>query len=204
MTFLSQLDWRYATKKFNGVKIPDADIQKITDAIIKAPTSFGLQPFHVTVVSSEELKSKLKEKAYNQEQITSGSHVFIFSARTDVVDRVKKYFDTASGDDANTRQTMKDYEAMVNGFAAGLSEEGVKVWAAKQVYIALGFGLAACAELGIDSCPMEGFDPAGFKEVLGLPENHFPVVTLATGYRDASEVIRSKVRFSETDLFDTK
>lgn len=202
--FLSQLDWRNATKDFDAEKkVSEGDLGKILKAVRMAPTSYGLQPFHVVVISNPELKAKLREHAFGQAQIEDSSHLFVFCARTDLPERIKGYFDIASGGDAAKREAMSGYESMMNGFAEGKTADQVLVWAAKQAYIALGFAMAACAEMNIDSCPMEGFDPAQFDKVLGLSPELRSVVVLAVGYRK-SEPQYEKVRFDDTDLFTIK
>ncbi len=204
MTFISQLNWRYATKKFDGKIVPEEDLATIKDAIRLAPTSYGLQPFHVTIVESAALKASLKEKAWNQEQLTSCSHLFIFSANSEVMARIDAYLNIVSGGDSTARANLKGYEDMMKGSLGTRPVEGLQAWSAKQAYIALGFALAAAAELGIDSCPMEGFDPVAFKEILALPANLSPVVLLPIGYRSPEESPRPKTRFPEAELFDVK
>ncbi len=206
MSFISNLNWRYATKKFDEAKkVSEGDLSQILEAIRLAPTSFGLQPFHVSVITNVDLRQKLQEKAWNQPQITTASHLLVFSARTDIDQRVGQYIDVASGGVEEEKLKLKEYEVMLKGFSGQLvSAPGDKAlnWAAKQAYIALGFGLAAAEELSIDSCPMEGFDGAAFKVLLGLTDNLNPVVLLPIGYRASDEQPRSKVRFSNDDLFN--
>lgn len=204
MSFLSQLNWRYATKKFDGREVPEAEVSKILEAIRMAPTSFGLQPFHVTIVKNAELKEKLKGAAYGQEQLTTGSHVLVFSVRSDIDSVLEEYFTLASGGNAEVRTAMKGYEDMAKGSVASHPGADLKAWTAKQAYIALGFGLAAAAELEIDAAPMEGFDTSQAKEILGLKESLDPVVLLVLGFRDASDQIRPKTRFPASELFDTR
>lgn len=205
MSFIKNLSWRYATKVFDSnKKVESAHVEKILEAIRLAPTSFGLQPFHVTVVENQELKDKLQGFAWNQPQIGTSSQVLVFSYRTDVLARINTYFEMISGGNEEMRKSMEGYETMMKNFAEGMPEEKVPSWAAKQAYIALGFALAACAELEIDSCPMEGFNAAAYKEALELPENITPVVLLPIGYRSESDTVRAKVRFPETDLFSNK
>jgi len=205
MSFIKNLSWRYATKMFDAnKKVESAHVEKILEAIRLAPTSFGLQPFHVTVVENQELKDKLQGFSWNQPQIGTSSQVLVFSYRTDVLARINTYFEMISGGNDEVRKGMEGYETMMKNFAEGMSEEKVASWAARQVYIALGFALASCAELEIDSCPMEGFDPVAYKEALELPENVTPVVVLPIGYRSESDTVRAKVRFPETDLFSNK
>lgn len=205
MSFIDKLNWRYATKKFDATKpVAQADADKIMEAIRMAPTSFGFQPFHVQVVESKEIREELKKVAWNQPQFTDASLLLVFSVRNDLVKRVDEYLDVMSGADATQRAALKPYEDMMKGAVSAKNEADAKAWAAKQTYIALGFALSAALELDLDSCPMEGFDPEAFKKILALPENLYPVVTLAVGYRSSEDVIKPKVRFPKEELFSKK
>ena len=203
MSFLSNLNWRYATKKFDTArKVSDADLETILEAIRLAPTSFGLQPYRVWVVTNPEIKEKIQAVAWGQPQITTSSHLLVFTARTDLAENKEEFFTLISGGNPEIRAALKGYEDMVDGFVAGKpTPESVLPWSAKQAYIAHGFALAACAELEIDSCAMEGFDPVAVGEILGLPTSEQAVVMLPIGYRDASETPRPKARFSKEVLF---
>ncbi len=203
MSFLSNLNWRYATKKFDTArKVSDADLETILEAIRLAPTSFGLQPYRVWVVTNPEIKEKIQAAAWGQPQITTSSHLLVFTARTDLAENKEEFFTLISGGNPEIRAALKGYEDMVDGFVAGKpTPESVLPWSAKQAYIAHGFALAACAELEIDSCAMEGFDPVAVGEILGLPTSEQAVVMLPIGYRDASETPRPKARFSKEVLF---
>jgi nitroreductase / dihydropteridine reductase len=203
MSFLTQLSWRYATKKFDTEKkVSQEELSKIMEAIKMTPTSFGLQPFHVVLVENAELRNQIKTASWEQTQVTEASHLLVFCARTDVSPRIDTYFDMASGGSSEIRLTMKGYEDMMKGFASNMDEEKLKVWAGKQAYIALGFAMAAATEISVDSCPMEGFDSSAVKNILNLPENIYPAVLLPIGFRAGDDVIRPKVRFN--DLFETK
>ena len=205
MSFLEKLQWRYATKKFDTTKtVSEEEKKKILEAIQFAPTSFGFQPFHVQVVKAKEIREELKKAAWNQSQFTDAPLLLIFSVRSDLVQRVDEYLDLMSDNDPEKRSAMKPYEDMMKGAVSTKNESEAKMWAAKQTYIALGFGLAAAAELGLDSCPMEGFDPDAFKKILQPGDNLYPVVSLAIGHRASDDSIRPKVRFSHKDLFSTK
>ncbi|MEI6346212.1 MAG: NAD(P)H-dependent oxidoreductase [bacterium] len=203
-TFLSNLHWRYATKQFDGSKLSDKQLETILDAVRLAPTSYGLQPFHVTVVSDSALREQLKKAAWDQPQLTSSSHVLVFSARTDLKDRIEAHLMNTAGGNLDIRAKLAGFEGALKGFAEGKTEADIQIWATKQVYIALGFALAACAEMQIDSCPMEGFDPAQFKKILSLPAHLYPCVVLAVGKRASTEVLKPKVRFGNADLFDAR
>ena len=201
MTFLQNLKWRHATKSFDlNQKVSDTDLATLKEAIVMAPTSFGLQPFHVQTVTDPLVKEKIQAVAWNQAQVGSCSHLLVFCARTDVSDRIDGYLDLASGGSPEAREQMKGYEDLMRGFFADKDETFVYDWARNQAYIAQGFALAACAELEIDSCPMEGFDPAAVDQILELPSHFKSVVMLPIGYR-AGEPEYGKVRFPENDLF---
>jgi nitroreductase len=165
-----------------------------------APTSFGLQPLHVKIIDCEDLKAQIKPHAWDQAQVTDGSHLLVFCYRTDVIDRIDQYFEIASEGDKDIREKMKGYEDIMRGALAPRTHADLENWAIRQVYIAHGFALAACAELKIVSCPIEGFDPAAVDKILGLPENTKSVLLMPIGYR-AEEPKHGKVRFPESDLF---
>ncbi len=203
-TFLSNLQWRYATKYFDGSSLSGKQLETILEAIRLAPTSYGLQPFHVTVVSDLALREQMKKVSWDQPQLTSASHVLVFSARTDLKDRIEAHLMNTAGGNPDIRTKLAGFEGVLKEFSEGMSEAAIQEWATKQAYIALGFALAACAELQIDSCPMEGFEPAKMKEILSLPAHLFPCVMLTVGKRATTEVLRPKVRFSSTDLFDAR
>ena len=204
MSFIKNLNWRYATKEFSAKEIPAETLIKILESIRLTPSSFGVQPYHITIIRGLELKAKLKPLAWNQKQITTCSHLLVFSARTDIVKRTEEYLMEADLSHRKDITNDPDYHYLyeMKKFAKNVAPE----WSVKQAYIALGFALAACAELKVDSCPMEGFDPVAFKDALNLPSNLEPKVLLALGYRDPSDIhqARTKIRFSKADLFDER
>lgn len=198
MTFLSNLEWRYASKKFDTTKkVSDEDITKILEAIRFTPTSFGLQPYHFYVVTNQEKKDAIQAVSWNQPQVGTCSHLIVMCSCKDLMALKDEYFDGLSGGSAEVRANMKGYEDMVTGFIPYASPE----WAKKQTYIAQGFALAACAELQIDSCPMEGFDPVAVGKILEIPENLEVAVMLPVGYRAVDEHPRPKFRFTKEKLF---
>lgn len=204
MTFLSQLNWRFATKKFDPAKkITDENLHKILEAIRMAPTSLGLQPIHVIIVTNEELKEKLTEKSYNQPQIKDCSHLLVFCARTDSLKRIDDYVDVASKGIPEVKAQMKGLEDMMRKTVSAVPPERLELWAQKQTYLALGFAMAACAELQIDSCPMEGFLPKEYDKLLNLPEHIKSAVILPIGYR-TEDPKYPKFRFPEEELFETR
>jgi nitroreductase len=204
MSFLTQLESRYATKQFDPANpITSEQYKAVLNAIRMAPTSLGLQPFHVTVVKSAEVKAQLAANGWNQPQFTTADYVLVFSGRTDVLDR-SNTFTTEMLAKGAPKEKMDAFHNMVVGLDSGFATNDARIaWAKYQAYIALGFGLAAAAELGIDSCPMEGFDRDAFKKILGLPENFYPAAVLAIGNHAKEDVAYPKFRFSNEDLFGT-
>lgn len=199
MSFLSHLDWRFATKKFDPEKkVSDETLGKILEAIRMTPSAYGLQPYHVRVVRDAETKKRLSGASYGQPQPADASHVLVFFARTDIMDRIDAYAGLAFGDEAGSENATKMI-ARFRQMAGRYEGSSGYDWAAKQAYIALGFALAAAAELEVDSCPMEGCDFAAVGEIFGLPETFTPVLLLPIGYR-AEGPVRPKTRFSESDL----
>lgn len=205
MSILSSLKWRYATKKFDTErKVEDKDLDVILESIRLAPASVGLQAYKIHVITNQEIKDKIQAVAWNQAQIGTSSHLLVFTARTDLLDTKEELFTMLSGGDAHVRSQLSGYEGMVNGLITGLeASNSALAWAAKQAYIALGFGMVTAAELGVDSCPMEGFDGGAVGEILGLPPSETAVVMLPLGYRAAGEGPRSpeKARTPKEKLF---
>ncbi|QQS59699.1 NAD(P)H-dependent oxidoreductase [Candidatus Peregrinibacteria bacterium] len=201
MSFFQNLEWRNATKHFSSEKVSEENLQKILHSIHLSPSSFGLQPYHVHVVKDDDTKAKILPHAWNQPQVTECSHILVFSGRTDIApNRIDAFFEIMSGGKPEIREKMKDYEAMMRGFFTGKTEEDIRSWADRQTYIALGFAMAECAELQIDSCPMEGFVSAEVDKILGISSPLKSVVMLPIGYR-AEDPTRPKVRFLEEELF---
>lgn len=202
MSFIQNLEWRYATKKFDtSKKVSSEDLQKILDAIRLTPTSFGIQPYKAVVVSNQEIKDKLQVASWNQPQVGTASEVIVFVARTDLHGVSDEFFTELSGGNAEIRESLSGYENMVKGSIDGNYGKEPLKYASEQAHIALGFAMAALTELKIDSCALGGFDPVEYAKILGLPENELPCVVLPIGYRDASENPRPKFRKSADKIF---
>lgn len=197
MSFLSNLTWRRAVKHFvppNGTT-PAPDIAPLLTAACEAPSSFGLQPFKIIVVTNAEAKANLAPVCYNQPQVTECTHLFVFCARNDLEVRLEEYV-AATG-------TPEAGQTMIGNMIAHLSHP--VHWAKHQTYLALGFALAAAAERKIATCPMEGFDPAGVSAVLDLPHTLVPAAILAVGCEDTRPEATPYVRFRfpQSDLVQT-
>jgi len=203
MSFLNNLNWRYATKKYDGRLVSDTDLGKIVEAIRLAPSSAGIQPYHI-VVTSGEMKNKLIESSGQKDKL-GASHLFVFCTRTDYPARADKQIAVTAEIQGVSVESLAGLRATVDRSTIK-PQEVLRPWAARQAYLALGFGLAACAELKIDASPMEGFKPSEFHTILDLPEYIQPVVIMAIGYRDPEDPAqpskRAKMRFPKDDLFD--
>jgi nitroreductase len=206
---LQQLNWRYAVKKFDaGKKVFDADWSTLEQSLILAPTSYGLQPFKFIVVTDENLKKELTPAAYGQTQIADCSHLVVIAYKKVLTDAdVEHFVDRIVEVRRAPRESFKDYENTMKATAKKNIEEGtIETWNSRQAYLALGFLLETAALLGIDACPMEGFNPAEFNRILGL-EDYSAVVLCPVGYRDEENdwlATLSKVRFPKEKMIDRR
>ena len=207
-SLLENLNWRYATKKFDATKkISDADLNTLKEAVRLAASSYGLQPYKVVVVENPEIREQLKAAAYGQTQITDASQLFIFANDLNAgPESVAAYIKNISETRGIPVEALGGFEDMMNGVISNLSQEAKNIWTAKQTYIALGTLLSAAAELKIDATPMEGFNPAAFNEILGFDKLGLNASVIATvGYRHDEDEAQhfKKVRKSQEELFIT-
>lgn len=183
---IEHLNWRYATKKFDSTKKLSKDkIDIIKEAFNLTATSFGLQTISLVIVSNDDLKASLVRHAYYQNQVSEASHLLVICIQDDISDSdVNLYFDSVK----NIRNTP---ETILNPFRKNLlktmqgkSVENRQLWSKNQAFIALGNLMTVCAVEGIDSCPMEGFIPEKYDEVLELKKKGLKsVLLLPIGYR---------------------
>jgi nitroreductase / dihydropteridine reductase len=205
MEFLDKLNWRYATKAMNGQKIPQEKIDNIIEAISLAPTSSGLQPFEVYVITNQELKDKIKPIAWNQSVVSDCSHLLVFAAwDTYTVERINKMFDLVNEVRGFKNEGWENYRQMLlKGYPPRDPEINFN-HAAKQAYIAFSLAITAAAFVQVDATPMEGFDANALDEILNLKEKGLrSCVLLPLGYRDTENdwlVNLKKVRKSREDL----
>jgi nitroreductase len=186
MGILENLNWRYATKKMNGTIVPQDKVDTILEAARLAPSSSGLQPYEIIVISNKELLEKIKPVANGQTQITDCSHLLVFAAwDTYTEDRINEVFKCHSTE-RNMPESVSDaYRMMLIGAYSNRPAEENYIHAAKQAYISLGIAMAAAAEVKVDATPMEGFDYKALDELLGLKEKGLrTAVILPLGYRD--------------------
>ena len=198
MIFEKIVHERYATKLFDGRKIPESKVKNLLELIRYAPSSFNIQPWKVVIITDQKLKEKLSPASLNQAQIKSCSHLLVFCADKNIagnIDKLEKLMLEAGAKPESIRGYMK----MMRDFDKSLSDEQKLAWAQRQAYLALGNALNGAKSLGFDSCPMEGFNPAEYSKMLDLPDNLVPTALCPIGY--ASDKPNSKLRFPKEDIF---
>ena len=184
---ISRLQWRYATKKMNPAKdVPQEKVERILEAARLAPTSSGLQPFEIIVVTNPAVRAQLQAKANDQAQITEGSHLLVFAAWDNyTAERINHMFDYTNAQRGGTNEGWDNYRKMLLNLYPARDPQVNFEHAARQAYIGLGAALIAAAYEHVDSTPMEGFDPKSFDEILNLSARGLrSVAILPLGYRE--------------------
>ncbi|GAB2537975.1 NAD(P)H-dependent oxidoreductase [Rufibacter soli] len=196
MNLLQDLNWRYATKRMTGAKVPQEKLDTILEAIRLSASSMGFQPYNVLVIEEPQLRKQIQAVAYNQPQIVEASHLLIFAAWDPLTDaQVDEYIQNIASERGVGIETLQGFgDSLKGGIKSRTPEENFH-WAAKQSYIALGTGLVAASAVKVDSTPMEGFQPAALDELLGLKEKGLRSVSiLALGYRDEENDFLAKAK----------
>ena len=205
MELLDKLNWRYAAKAMNGEKVAQDKVDRIIEAARLVPTSSGLQPFEIMVITNQEVKEKIKPVAWNQSVITDCSHLLVFAAwDTYTAERINKMFDLTNDIRGFKNEGWENYRQLLLDSYPQRDAETNFNHPAKHAYIAFSQAIAAAAFEGVDATPLEGFDPEAVDEILGLREKGLrSAVLLPLGYRKEEEdwlVNLVKVRKSTEDL----
>lgn len=205
MELIEKLNWRYAAKAMNRQVIPQEKINNIIEAISLAPTSSGLQPFEVYVITNQEIKDKIKPVAWNQSVVADCSHLLVFAAwDTYTEDRINKMFDLVNEVRGFENEGWENYRQMLLKSYPPRDTEVNFEHAAKQAYIAFSQAITAAAFEEVDTTPMEGFDANAVDEILNLRDKGLrSCVLLPMGYRDTKNdwlVNLKKVRKGREDL----
>jgi nitroreductase len=205
-TLVEALQWRYATKKFDpSKKVPDQTWRALEDTLVLAPSSIGLQPWRFYVITDPVVKARLMPAAWNQSQVVECSHFVVFTVRKNIgADHVERHIDRMIEVRGVERESLAKFGQMaVRNLEAARAEGRLDTWQTYQIYIALGSFMTAAALLGVDTCPMEGFEPPKFDEILGLTTTEYvSIVACAAGYRMADDkyATTKKVRFKADDV----
>jgi nitroreductase len=183
---LEKLQWRYAAKKMDPTRaVPQDKVDRIIEAARLAPTSSGLQPFEMVVVTSKAVREQIRPIAWNQAQITDGSHLLVFAAWDHYsAERINHMFDLTNAQRGGTNEGWENYRQMLLNTYPARDPQVNFEHAARQAYIGLGAALIAAAFEAVDSTPMEGFDAAKLDEILQLRQRGLrSVAIMPLGYR---------------------
>lgn len=203
---LAGLKWRYATKQFDPTKkIDEATWSALEEALVLAPSSFGLQPWKFLVITDPAVRESLVPLSWGQRQVADASHLVVFAVKHPVTTAdVRRFIERTAEVQSTPVEALAGYEKVVANFVEnppfGLE---LRSWATRQVYLALGQFMTAAALLGIDTCPMEGLDPAAYDRVLGLEgTGYFTAAACPAGFRaeDDRAASRAKVRYAREEV----
>lgn len=205
---IESLKWRYATKKFDvNKKVSAADLALLKEAVSLTASSYGLQPYKVLDVQNPELREKLKPVSFGQPQITDASNLFVFCANDDLTAiHIDEFLKLTAETQKIDVALLNDFGNFMKGMFASRTVADKHDWAARQAYIGLGNLLTTASSMRIDVCPMEGFDPSKYNEILGLTGTGYSAVVIATiGYRspDDDAQHKAKVRKPLEKFFET-
>jgi nitroreductase len=206
-TALTALRWRYAVKKFDATKkIPADTWAALEQSLVLSPSSYGLQPWKFFVVETPAVREQLLPASWGQRQIVDASHLVVFAVKKDVgpadADRLIARSAAVRGIPADK---LAGYRDMMVGSLTRSAAADVDVWMSRQVFIALGVFLTTAAVLGVDTCPMEGFVPEKYDEILGLSAKGYASRVVATaGYRAADDAYATlaKVRYAAEEVIE--
>lgn len=202
MTLLSALSNRYAIKQFSDKKVAEDKIKSITEAARLAPSAFGLQPYRLIVITDRDVLGKLAGAAFNQKQLPTCSHLFVFAAETSITEAtVDAYFARTYAQTDSEPGSLDGYADYIKGWVSSQPAEALAESAKHQAFISLGLLVGEASLQGVDSCPMTGFNPAGFDEILGLTEKGLTATVIcAVGYREEGGETPQKVRLPADDF----
>ena len=191
------LDWRYSTKKFDESKpLTDDQISNLLELTNLSASSYGMQPFKMIIVKDKEIKKTLVDSSYGQTNIADSSHLIVFAARTDLDESfVDNYVKHIAEQREVSSESLASFKKMLLNYLNNKNEEALLKWASDQIYIALGTFLIACASEQIDACPIGGFIPKQYDEILNLSKHKLKsVVVAAVGYRHEDDNYQHKAK----------
>lgn len=207
---LARLQWRYATKQFDPARTIDPQAWRaLEDALVLAPSSFGLQPWKFVIVEDKALRQQLRAASWNQSQITDADKLVVFlGLRTLTVADVDRFLACQCEVRGMPLTALEGYRKMIVQFVAnGWAAKDLAGWNARQVYLALGQFMTAAAMLGVDTCPMEGIDMAAYDRLLGLDGTPFTTLCACTaGHRLATDkyAAAAKVRYPKDQVLERR
>ena len=189
-SILESLNWRYATKQFDEQKkLSQEQLETLHEVLRLTPSSFGLQPWKFVLVASPEKRAALLAHSWGQQQVVQASHLYVLCRPEKITESmVDHYISHTASEKGISSESLEPFSKVIKQFLDRMSEEQKGAWMKNQVYLALSNLLTACATLRIDACPMEGFIPEQYSEVLGLSSmGLFPEVVCPVGFRSAGD-----------------
>jgi nitroreductase len=205
---ISQLNWRYAVKKFDSSKkVSESDWKALEEVLRLSPSSYGLQPWKFLVIQNDEIRKRLTPASWNQTQVSDCSHYVVLTTLKKISeDYIQKFIDHTAQVRGIKSETLNGYrDMMIGDLVKGPRSAGIQEWACKQVYIAMGNLMNAAALMNIDTCPLEGLDPKKYDEILGLTDMEYgTAAAVAVGYRHPEDKYQhaAKVRFKNTTVVE--
>ena len=201
---LDSLYWRYAVKKFDPARmLPEAKINQLGVAFNLTATSYGLQPIRLLIVENKGIQESLVSSAYGQRQVADASHLLVICIEKKITpEYIEAYFKRVQKIRRTEAETLEPFKKGLVDLFTNKTVEDIRNWAVNQAYLALGNLLTVCAVERIDSCPMEGFVPDAFEDILELRRKDLePVLLLPVGYRADDDIFSdfAKVRRSENE-----
>ena len=191
MDIIKALEWRYATKKFDSEAIiPEETIELLKHAFNLTASSYGLQPVKLLIVSNKLTLNDLVPLSMNQKQVGQASHLCVFCVKTTIDEAyIRAFFDRIISINKTPDEVLNPFRTSVINSFKQKSDDAVFKWGAKQAYLAMGNMLTVCASLGIDACPMEGFDPFEYDRFFRLNEQGLrSVLVMPIGYRASDDM----------------
>ena len=205
MNVLEKLKWRYATKKFDkNKKLPEAKLNTLKEAFNLTATSYGLQTISMLVLTNEDLRSTLVEYSYNQKQVLEASHLLVICIQENIIETdIVDYYNNIKDTRDTSETILKPFRESLINTMNNMTVEERQNWSKNQAYIALGNLMTICALEDIDACPMEGFMPSKYDELLQLKEKGLKsVLLLPVGYR-ADDDMFSKLKKVRRPISET-
>ena len=205
MNILQSLEWRYATKKFNATKLlSKQQVDTLKQAFNLTATSYGLQPIKLVVIQNKAIQKELTKHSMNQQQVHDASHVLVFCIHKNIAESdIEHYFKRVKKTRNTPDEILNPFKEYLKESMTTKSDKEIRDWAKNQAYLALGNLLTVAAVEKIDACPMEGFTPEKYDEILNLKkENLTSVLVLPVGFRASDDYMKdlAKVRKKEEEI----
>ncbi|CAL2085131.1 NAD(P)H-dependent oxidoreductase [Tenacibaculum dicentrarchi] len=205
MNTVENLKWRYAVKKFDENKsLSETQITTLKEAFNLTASSYGLQPVKMVVLQNKEIQQQLVAHSWNQPQVAQASHVLVLCIPKEYdIKNIDTYFSLVKETRNTPDEILAPFKKMLTDSVTSKTQEELAIWNKNQAYIALGNLMTVAANEKIDSCPMEGFIPQKYDEILGLDKHNLTsVLVLPVGFRAEDDYMKDlkKVRKNIEDI----